>query len=173
MRHTSPTAPRRCVLRCRTSPRRRWPGAVALVMWNMRKYIFLIAAKQPQRGWRSRAGVLCPFIGAKRRPLTATAAEATARERAGTSVSASVLCSQQVPAIATAGYSRSNREPPISPSTALLPTGSRSGNLQQLRSNPRGVTCPYSTRCFSSVVLRRAGHGCQRWPQTALNISFR
>ena len=31
----------------------------------------------PQRGWRSRAGVLCPFIGAKRRPLTATAAEAT------------------------------------------------------------------------------------------------
>ena len=27
----------RCELHCWTSPRRRWPGAVALVMWNMRK----------------------------------------------------------------------------------------------------------------------------------------
>jgi hypothetical protein len=29
--------------------------AVDPVMWNMRKDIFLIARKQPQRGWRSRA----------------------------------------------------------------------------------------------------------------------
>jgi len=50
---------------------------VALVMWNMRKRHFLIAEKHPQRGRQSRAHALCAFIGAKRRPLTATAAEGT------------------------------------------------------------------------------------------------
>jgi hypothetical protein len=38
------------------------------------------------------------FIEAKRRPLTATAAEATARQRAGTPIPAPILCLQQVPA---------------------------------------------------------------------------
>ena len=65
---------------------------------------FLIAAKQPQRGWRSRAGVLCPFIEAKQRPLTATAAEATARERAGMPVPPPIFSFQHVDAAATSGY---------------------------------------------------------------------
>src|SRR5580698_8486114 len=49
---------------------------------------------------------------------------------------------------------------------SLIPTGTtfgfwvtRSGNLQQLRSNPRGVLCPPHCRCFSSVVFRNAGRG--------------
>jgi hypothetical protein len=37
MRHTSPLSPRHCTLHCWTSPRRRWPRAVALVMWNMKR----------------------------------------------------------------------------------------------------------------------------------------
>ena len=40
-------APRRCTLHCRTSPRCRWPGAVALVMWNMRKIHFSHSWKTP------------------------------------------------------------------------------------------------------------------------------
>ncbi len=45
--HKSATASalRRCALRCRTSPRRRWLGAVALVMWNMRKRHFSHSCK--------------------------------------------------------------------------------------------------------------------------------
>ena len=49
------------------------------------------------------------FIEAKRRPLTATAAEATARQRAGMPIPAPILCFQHVNAAATQGYSRSNR----------------------------------------------------------------
>ena len=56
----------------------------------------------------------------RRRPLTATAAEATARERAGRPVSASILCFQHVNAAATQGYSRSNRQPPVFPLAALF-----------------------------------------------------
>jgi len=46
-RHGSLPAPRRCTLHCWTSPRRRWPGAVALVMWNMRKIHFSHCWKTP------------------------------------------------------------------------------------------------------------------------------
>jgi hypothetical protein len=78
MRRASPLSARRCTLRCRTSPRRRWPGAVALVMWNMRKRHFshcckTAAARIAVKG----APLSSAFIEAKRRPLTATAAEAT------------------------------------------------------------------------------------------------
>ena len=75
-----------------------------------------------------------------------------ARERAGTPVSASILCFQHVDAAATAGYSRSNREPPGLPSTALSSTGSRPGNLQQLRSNRAGVTCPPTSDAVGAVT---------------------
>ncbi len=59
-------------------------AAVVLVMWNMRKRHFshsckTAAARMAVKG----APLSSAFIGAKRRPLTATAAEATARERAG------------------------------------------------------------------------------------------
>jgi len=67
--------------------RRRWPRrgradrrhrAVGLVMWNMRKIHFshswlTAAARMAVKG----APLSSAFIGAKRRPLTATAAEAT------------------------------------------------------------------------------------------------
>jgi hypothetical protein len=66
------------------------------------------------------------------------------------------LCFQQVPRTDAAGYSRSNRKPPILPSTALLSTGSRSGNFQQLRSNPAGVTCPYPPDAVGGVLLGRS-----------------
>jgi len=62
------------------------------------------------------------FIEAKRRPFTATAAEAIARERAGTPIQASILCFQHVNAAATQGYSPGNREPPIFPLAALFST---------------------------------------------------
>jgi hypothetical protein len=79
-------------------------------MWNMRKRHFshswkTAAARMAVKG----APFFGAFIGAKRRPLTATAAEATARERAGTPIPASILCFQHVNAAATQGYSRSNR----------------------------------------------------------------
>jgi hypothetical protein len=62
------------------------------------------------------------FIEAKRRPLTVTAAEAIARERAGMLVPASILCFQHVNAAATQGYSRRNRDPHIYPLAALFST---------------------------------------------------
>ena len=84
MRHGSPPTPRTCALHCWNSPRRRWPAAVALVMWNMkRRHSFhsckTAAARMAVKG----APYSGAFIGAKRRPFTATAAEATVRQRAG------------------------------------------------------------------------------------------
>ena len=70
--------PRCCTLRCWTSPRRRWPGAVALVMGNMRKRHFSHSWKTPAARIAVKGAPLSSaFIEAKRRPLTATAAEAT------------------------------------------------------------------------------------------------
>jgi hypothetical protein len=63
--------------------------------------LFLIA-KQPQRGRQSRAGALCPFIEAKRRPLTATAAKAIARQRAGTLAAPDNLAGQGCAACSSA-----------------------------------------------------------------------
>ena len=85
--------------------RRRWPGAVGLVMWNMRKIHFshcckTAAARMAVKG----APLSSAFIGAKRRPLTATAAEATARERAGMPVPPPIFSFQHVDAAATSGY---------------------------------------------------------------------
>jgi hypothetical protein len=71
-------------------------------MWNMRKRHFshsckTAAARMAVKG----APLSSAFIEAKRRPLTATAAKATARERAGMPIPASILCFQQVYAAAT------------------------------------------------------------------------
>ena len=63
--------------------------------------------------WEFKGGAPGPFIGAKRRPLTATAAEGTRRQPRREADSASILCFQHVNAAATHGYSRSNRQPLI------------------------------------------------------------
>ena len=68
-----------------------------------------------------------------------------------------VLCFQQVPRPTSAGYSRRNREQLLLPSTTVLSTGSRCGNLQQLCSNPPGVTCRYPADAAGGVALRDAG----------------
>jgi len=64
------------------------------------------------------------------------------------------VCFQEVPRAEATGYSRSNRQQPILPSTATLSIGSRRRNLQQPCSTRAGVTCHPSCRCFSSVALR-------------------
>jgi hypothetical protein len=92
-------------------------------MWNMRKRHFshnckTAAARTAVKG----APLSSAFIEAKRRPLTATAAEATARERAGRPILASILCFQHVNAAAAQGYRAGNREPPIFPLAALFST---------------------------------------------------
>jgi hypothetical protein len=70
-------------------------------------------ARAPARAIFARVGWLSAFIGAQRRAFTDGAAEATARERVCEADCASLLCFEQVPAAATASYSRSNREPRI------------------------------------------------------------
>jgi len=55
-------------------------------------------------------------------PIQEAVFELGAPQRAGMPIPASILCSQQVPATATAGYSRRNREPAIFPLAALFST---------------------------------------------------
>jgi hypothetical protein len=55
------------------------------------------------------------------------------------------LCFQQVPQVEAAGYSHSNRQQSILPSTIAISKGSRRRNLQQLCSTRAGVTCPHSS----------------------------
>ena len=66
------------------------------------------------------------------------------------------VCFQEVPRAEAAGYSRSNRHERILLSTVALSIGSRRRNLQQPRSNPRGVTCHPQADAEGSAVLRDA-----------------
>jgi hypothetical protein len=71
MRHGCQITPRRCVLHCRNSPRRRGPGAVALVMWNMkRRHSFHSCKKAAAEAAVKGAPFFGAFIEAKRRPFT-------------------------------------------------------------------------------------------------------
>ncbi|HLH08002.1 MAG TPA: hypothetical protein VKW78_12260 [Terriglobales bacterium] len=89
-------------------------GPVALVMWNMRKIHFSHSCKTAAARTAVKGAPLSgAFIGAKRRPLTATAAEATRRQRAGTPVPAPILCFQQVYAAATLVTPAETAHPPI------------------------------------------------------------
>ena len=86
-------------------------GAVAPVMWNMRKIHFshsckTAAARTAVKG----APFFGAFIGAKRRPFTDGAAEATrGASRAGTHIPDSILSFQHVHAAATPRYRSGNR----------------------------------------------------------------
>ena len=60
---------------------------------------------------------------------------------------------KRFPDRAAAGYSGSNREESILRSTTVFVAGSRSGNLQQPCSNPRGVTCPYPADAVGGVLF--------------------
>ena len=115
-------APRCCTLRLSVSPRRRWPGAVALVMWNMRKRHFSHSCKTAAARMAVKGGRSLPVHRSEAQTLDGHRSGGYARERAGTPVSASILCFQHVNAAATQGYSRSNREPPIFPLAALFST---------------------------------------------------
>jgi hypothetical protein len=153
-------------------------------MWNMRKRHFshsckTAAARMAVKG----APLSSAFIEAKRRPLTATAAEATARERAGTPI----LCFQHVNAAAAHGYSPGNREQDLFPLAAcfqhvylrkpvnalffapaarspLIPLWFPHSNLKFLYSTRSGVTCHPFSRCaaaeFLGCWLRRGFQGC-------------
>ena len=146
--------PWRCVLRrmvmaAGPSPEPTKIGAVALVMWNMRR-------RHSSHSCQPAAAE--PSVKADRREPRSGRSEAESlygrRSGGYTRVSAPgcrfrplALCFQQVPRVAATGYSRSNREQPISRSTAALLTGSRRSNLQQPCSTRAGVTCRPSSRC--------------------------
>jgi len=139
---------------------------VVLVMWNMRRRHSshscqpvaaepsVKAVRSTPRSSRSEAESLygrrsggytrVSALGCRFRPLT--------------------LFFQQVPRVAAAGYSRSNREQPMLRSTTVLLAGSRSRNLRQLRSNPRGVTCHPFSRC------RRQRRSSDARPDTELRL---
>ena len=118
-------------------------GAVALVMWNMRRrhssHSCQPAAAEPSvKAVRS-----TPRSGRSE-------AESLYGRRSGgyTRVSAPgcwfrplALCFQQVPRVAATGYSRSNREQPISRATSAFLAGYRRSNLRQPCSTRAGVTC--------------------------------
>jgi len=74
--------------------------------------IFLIAEKQPQRGWRSRAGALCPSRQ-RAKPLDGHRSGGYARERAGMPVPASILSFHHVDAAATLVTPAATAHPPI------------------------------------------------------------
>ena len=124
-------------------------GAVALVMWNMRRrhssHSCQPAAAEPSvkavrstpRSGRSEAESL---YGRRSEGYTRVSAP-------GCRFQPLAVCFQEVPLAEAAGYSRSNRQQRILSSTVALSTGSRRRNLQQPRSNPRGVTCHPSSRC--------------------------
>ena len=78
------------------------------------------------------------------------------------------VCFQEVPRAEATGYSRSNRQQPILPSTATLSIGSRRRNLQQPCSTRAGVTCHPLADAVGSVVLGMAAP-MRNWalPQTA------
>jgi hypothetical protein len=73
------------------------------------------------------------------------------------------LCFQQVPRVAAAGYSRSNREQPISQATFAFLAGYRRSNLQQPCSTRAGVTCHPTTaaqqRGFELLVIQASPTG--------------
>jgi hypothetical protein len=139
-------------------------------MWNMRKRHFSRSCETAAAEPSVKAVRNTPRSGrSEAESLYGRRSEGYARVSApGCRFRPLALCFQQVPRPAAAGYSRSNREQSISRSTTVFLAGSRSGNLQQLRSNPPGVTCPHPTRCFSSVALRDAGWARNSGlPQTA------
>ena len=80
-----------------TPPWSRGPGRVE----HEKNSIFLIIGKQPQRGRRSGARALCAFIEAKRRPLTAAAAQATRVSASPMPIPAPILSFHHVYAAAT------------------------------------------------------------------------
>ena len=85
-------------------------------------FFSLLKNTRSEDGGQGRAALQRVHRSEAHRPLTATAAEATARERAGTPIPASILCFQHVNAAATQGYSRRNREQAIFPLAALFST---------------------------------------------------
>ncbi len=134
-------------------------GAVALVMWNMRRrhssHSCQPAAAEPsvkadQREPRSGRSEAESLYGRRSGGYTRVSAP-------GCWFRPLALCFQQVPRVAATGYSRSNREQPISRATSAFLAGYRRSNLRQPCSTRAGVTCHPSCRCFSSVALRDAG----------------
>jgi len=97
------------------SPRRRWPGALALVMGNMRKRHFSHCWKTPAARTAVKGARSVCVHRSEAETLGGCRSEgyrAWARREA---LSDSVLWSQHVNAAATQGYSRSNRQPRIFP----------------------------------------------------------
>lgn len=159
--------PWRCVLR----PLPQEPtkiGAVALVMWNMRRrhssHSCQPAAAEPsvkadQREPRSGRSEAESLYGRRSGGYTRVSAP-------GCLFRPLALCFQQVPRVAATGYSRSNREQPISRATSAFLAGYRRSNLRQPCSTRAGVTCHAYFRCRRQRASP-GRHGSRWRPQNA------
>ena len=125
-------------------------------MWNMRKRHFSHSWQnsRSEDGGQGRAYLrAASAVGAKRRAFTATAAEAT---RASARRDARFRLD---PLLSTRSRRSNRRFLPQQPPTACFainnPILNRfpPSNFQQLRSNPRGVTCPYPADAVGSAFF--------------------
>ena len=78
------------------------------------------------------------------------------------------LCFQQVPRVAATGYSRSNREQPISRATSAFLAGYRRSNHRQPCSTRAGVTCHHSCRCRRQRRSLISLYRCTACPRDAV-----